>query len=186
MLTQVTYWWYAVVRNVDEILTFDGVIRFVVRANDMPKKSAGLLMYRFRNKVLEVFLVHPGGPFWAKKDLGSWSIPKGEYAWGEDPLTAAKREFQEETGFEANGELKPLTPLKQPSSKTIMAWAFEGDCDAGAIRSNTFSIEWPPHSGKQRKFPEVDRAEWFTVDAAKDKILKGQAGFLEELKRLVP
>lgn len=142
-------------------------------------------MYRFRNRRIEVLLVHPGGPFWAKKDRGAWSIPKGEYGPEEDPLTAARREFKEETGFEANGQFQPLTILKQPGAKTVAAWAFEGDCDAGAIRSNTFTMEWPPRSGKQREFPEVDRAEWFAIDRAKDKILKGQTGFLDELTKIV-
>jgi len=145
------------------------------------KESAGLLMYRLRNSTLEVFLVHPGGPYWAKKDLGAWSIPKGESAEDEDRLDTAKREFQEETGFLPEGNFIALTPIKQPGGKLVHAWAFKGDCDAKAIVSNTFSIEWPPRSGKRQAFPEVDRAEWFTIDAAKEKILKGQASFLEEL-----
>lgn len=151
----------------------------------MPKKSAGLLMYRRRRGVLEVFLVHPGGPFWAKKDAGSWSIPKGEYMPGEDPLEVAKREFQEETSFEASGEFIPLTPRKQASGKIITAWAFEGDCDASAIKSNTFSMEWPLRSGRQQEFPEVDRAGWFSVSVAKEKIIKGQSGFLDELTQIL-
>ncbi|MCZ6775226.1 MAG: NUDIX domain-containing protein [Ignavibacteria bacterium] len=151
----------------------------------MPKTSAGLLMYRSQERVFEVFLVHPGGPFWAKKDLGSWSIPKGEFDPDGDPLASAKREFEEETGFAAVGEFKLLAPLKQPSGKIVHAWAFEGDCDPKAIKSNTFSIEWPPRSGKMQAFPEVDRAGWFTIDAAKKKILKGQVGFLEELQHLL-
>ncbi len=151
----------------------------------MPKTSAGLLMYRSQEGALEVFLVHPGGPFWAKKDLGSWSIPKGEFDPDDDPLASAKREFEEETGFAAVGEFKLLAPLKQPSGKIVHAWAFEGDCDPKAINSNTFSIEWPPRSGKMQAFPEVDRAGWFTIDAAKKKILKGQVGFLEELQHLL-
>jgi predicted NUDIX family NTP pyrophosphohydrolase len=151
----------------------------------MPKKSAGLLMYRRRRGVLEVFLVHPGGPFWQKKDAGSWSIPKGEYLPGEDPLEAAKREFQEETGVQASGQFIPLTPRKQPSGKIISAWAFEGDCDASAIKSNTFLMEWPPRSGRQQEFPEVDRAGWFSVPGAKEIIIKGQSGFLEELTQVV-
>ena len=151
----------------------------------MPKKSAGLLMYRRRRGVLEVFLVHPGGPFWQKKDAGSWSIPKGEYVPGEDPLEAAKREFQEETSFKASGEFIPLTPRKQPSGKIISAWAFEGEGDASAIKSNTFLMEWPPRSGRQQEFPEVDRAGWFSVPVAKEKIIKGQSGFLEELTQVV-
>jgi predicted NUDIX family NTP pyrophosphohydrolase len=151
----------------------------------MPKYSAGLLLYRRRRGVLEVFLVHPGGPFWAGKDGGAWSIPKGEYAPGEDPLAAANREFQEETGCAAAGEFLPLTPLKQPSGKIIHAWAVAGDCDATAIRSNTFSLEWPPRSGRRQDFPEVDRAAWFTLAAAREKILRGQLGFLEELRGLL-
>lgn len=147
----------------------------------MAKKSAGLLMYRFRNDQLEVLLVHPGGPFWEKKDWGAWSIPKGEYSEGEDAFATAKREFFEETGFEAMGTFKELSTFRQPSGKRITAWALEGDCDANAVRSNTFSMEWPPHSGQQAEFPEVDRAEWFSVDAARNKILKGQLGFIEEL-----
>jgi predicted NUDIX family NTP pyrophosphohydrolase len=150
----------------------------------MPKHSAGLLMYR-RREVLEVFLVHPGGPFWAKKDLGAWSLPKGEFTPEEDALAAARREFQEETGFPAAGEFLPLTPLKQPSGKLIQAWAFEGDCDPGAIKSNTFTLEWPPRSGRIQKFPEIDRAGWFTLEEAKVKIIKGQVGFLEELEEIL-
>jgi predicted NUDIX family NTP pyrophosphohydrolase len=151
----------------------------------MPKKSAGLLMYRRHHGVLEVFLVHPGGPFWAKKDAGSWSIPKGEYTPGEDPLKVAKREFQEETSFKASGEFVPLTPRKQPSGKVITAWAFEGDCDASAIKSNTFLMEWPPHSNRRQEFPEVDRAGWFSISVAKEKIIKGQSGFLDELTKII-
>ncbi len=151
----------------------------------MPKQSAGLLMYRHRHGVLEVFLVHPGGPFWAKKDAGSWSIPKGEYMPGEDPLEAAKREFEEETSFKPSGELIALTPRKQPSGKVITVWASEGDCDASAVKSNTFLMEWPPRSGKQQEFPEVDRADWFSIPAAREKIIKGQAGFLDELAQIL-
>jgi predicted NUDIX family NTP pyrophosphohydrolase len=151
----------------------------------MPKKSAGLLMYRRRHGVLEVFLVHPGGPFWQKKDAGSWSIPKGEYTTEEDPLEVAKREFQEETGFKASGEFVPLTSRKQPSGKIITAWAFEGGCDASTIKSNTFSMEWPPRSGKREEFPEVDRAGWFSIPDAKQKIIKGQSGFVDELVRVL-
>lgn len=148
----------------------------------MPKKlSAGLLLYRRRGDVLEVFLVHPGGPFWAKKDLGAWSIPKGELAEGEDPLAAAKREFTEETGFPIEGEFRPLKPLRQPSGKTVAAWAVEGDCDPAELRSNTFEMEWPPKSGKRQAFPEVDRAAWFSIEEARERILAGQAPFLDEL-----
>ncbi len=142
-------------------------------------------MYRRRAGILEVFLVHPGGPFWEKKDEGSWSIPKGEYEPEENPLEVAKREFQEETSFQALGEFIPLNPRKQPSGKIISAWALEGDCDASAIKSNTFSLEWPPRSGRQKEFPEVDRACWFTLEVAREKISKGQLGFLDELSQIL-
>jgi len=151
----------------------------------MGKKSAGLFMYRRRAGRLDVLLVHPGGPFWATKDQGAWSIPKGEYTSEEDPLEAARREFREETGFAVEGEFKPLKPVKQPGGKVVSAWAFEGDCDPAAIRSNTVSIEWPPRSGRQQEFPEIDRAAWFSVEEARGKILKGQVDLLEELCRLV-
>jgi len=147
----------------------------------MTKKSAGLVLYRFKDSQLEVFLVHPGGPYWSKKDEGAWSIPKGEYEEGEDPFEVAKREFKEETGFEANGDFISLSPLTQPSRKIVIAWALEGDCDADKIKSNTFTMEWPPRSGKYAKFPEVDRAGWFSIHVAKIKLLKGQVGFLEQL-----
>ncbi|MGB7951482.1 MAG: NUDIX domain-containing protein [Candidatus Binatia bacterium] len=148
-------------------------------------ESAGLLLYRWRSAILEVFLVHPGGPFWAKKDLGAWSIPKGEPLEGEDGLSAAKREFYEETGIVPQGDFFALAPVKQGGGKRVHAWAVRGDCDAKAITSNTFSIEWPPRSGQRREFPEVDGAEWFAMDVAKEKILKGQIDFLEELARRV-
>jgi predicted NUDIX family NTP pyrophosphohydrolase len=138
-------------------------------------------LYRFKDSQLEVFLVHPGGPFWSKKDEGAWSIPKGEYEEGEDPFEVAKREFKEETGYEASGDFISLSPLKQPSRKIIIAWALEGDFDAGKIKSNTFTMEWPLRSGKYAKFPEVDRAGWFSISVAKRKILKGQVGFVEQL-----
>ncbi len=147
----------------------------------MAKKiSAGILLWRKRGG-LEVFLVHPGGPFWAKKDLGAWSIPKGEIDEGEDPLTAARREFEEETGFAIDGDFQPLAPLKQPSGKVIVAFAVEGDCDPAQLRSNTFELEWPPKSGRRAEFPEVDRAAWFDVEEARTRIIKGQVAFLDEL-----
>jgi predicted NUDIX family NTP pyrophosphohydrolase len=149
------------------------------------KESAGILMYRLHDSTLEVFLVHPGGPYWAKKDLGAWSIPKGELDKGEDRLKAAKREFQEETGFLPAGSFVALTPVKQPGGKIVHAWAARGNCDAKTIVSNRFSIEWPPRSGKCQEFPEVDRAGWFTMDVAKEKILKGQVGLLEQLSQMV-
>ncbi len=147
----------------------------------MAKRSAGLLMFRGRGETLEVFLVHPGGPFWAKKDLGAWSIPKGEYSDDEDALVAAYREFQEETGFAPMGTPIPLTEIKQPGGKMVKAWGIEGDCDASQLRCNLFSMEWPPKSGKILEFPEVDRGEWFPVEAARIKLLHRQVGFLEEL-----
>lgn len=142
-------------------------------------------MYRKKNHGVEVFLVHPGGPFWAKKDIGAWSMPKGEFAPDENPLDAALREFQEETGSPAMGNFVALTPRRQPSGKTIFAWAFEGDIDADQIVSNTFTMEWPPHSGNMQEYPEVDRAGWFSLDEAKQKIIKGQVGFIEELGQIL-
>ena len=149
------------------------------------KNSAGILLHRLRGSGIEVFLVHPGGPFWATKDAGAWSIPKGEFEAGEDPLEAAKREFKEETGFAVAGNFIELTPVKQPGGKVVYAWAVMGDCEADSIKSNTFSLEWPPRSGKRKEFPEVDRAGWFTPEVAREKILKGQLNFLEELKRKI-
>jgi predicted NUDIX family NTP pyrophosphohydrolase len=151
----------------------------------MAKLSAGLLLFRRRQGSIEVFLVHPGGPFWANKDTGAWSIPKGEHGPGKDPLAAARREFTEETGFTAAGPFFPLTPLKQKSGKIIAAFACEGEADPEALASNTFTLEWPPRSGKLAEFPEVDRAAWFSLPEAGDKILSGQRGFLLELAGLV-
>jgi predicted NUDIX family NTP pyrophosphohydrolase len=147
----------------------------------MVKQSAGLLLYRVREGILEVFLVHPGGPFWAKKDLGVWSIPKGEMDEGEDPLGAARREFEEETGFRPEGAFRGLAPVRQRSGKIVRAWAVEGDCDPAAIRSNTFFLEWPPRSGRHQEYPEVDRAGWFDLDTARQKILESQRGLLDQL-----
>lgn len=149
----------------------------------MAKKSAGLLVYRFREGSLEVFLVHPGGPFWAKKDAGAWSIPKGEIAPGEDPSAAALREFREETGLALQGDaaLLELAPIKQPAGKEVKAFAIESDLDPAAVRSNTFRLEWPPRSGKEAEFPEVDRAAWFSLEEAAEKIQKGQDGLLRQL-----
>jgi len=148
------------------------------------RRSAGLLMYRTRGGELEVFLVHPGGPIWAAKDLGAWSIPKGECGSGERPLDAARREFEEETSFSATGPYLPLDPVRQPGGKEVLAWAVEGDADAAAARSNAFSMEWPPRSGRTAQFPEVDRAAWFTLDVARAKISKGQVPLLDQLERL--
>jgi predicted NUDIX family NTP pyrophosphohydrolase len=148
------------------------------------KRSAGILLYRMRAGTLEVLLAHPGGPFWAKKDAGAWTIPKGEIGDGEDAESAARREFAEETGVEVAGELLALTPIRQPGGKTVLAWAAAGDCDPAHIRSNTFSMEWPPRSGKQRDFPEIDRAAWFPLQEARAKVLPAQAALLDELERL--
>ena len=153
-----------------------------VRCIPISKKSAGLLLFRETPGRLEVLLVHPGGPFWAKKDEGSWSIPKGEFEENEDPLTAAMREFEEETGFAVASRLIPLEPLRQPSGKVVYAWAMKEDFDTPRLKSNTFSMEWPPKSGRQQEFPEIDRAEWFPIESAMLKILKGQAGFLAQLQ----
>jgi predicted NUDIX family NTP pyrophosphohydrolase len=147
------------------------------------KTSAGLLMYRRRNDRLEFLLVHPGGPFWAKKDQGAWTIPKGEIEAGEDPLAAARREFEEELGFPAVGEFIHLEAIKQKNGKIVHAWAFEGDCDPSAFKSNTFTTEWPPRSGRMMKFPEVDRAGFFPIEIATQKINPAQISFLEETQR---
>jgi predicted NUDIX family NTP pyrophosphohydrolase len=147
----------------------------------MSKKSAGLLLFREMAARVEVLLVHPGGPFWAKKDDGSWSIPKGEFTDDEEPLAAAKREFEEEVGAPPAGDFIPLDPVRQPSGKLVLAWAVRADFDPSSLKSNTFSMEWPPKSGRQREFPEVDRAAWFEVESARPKILKGQAPFLDQL-----
>jgi len=145
------------------------------------KQSAGILLYRIRSGALEVFLIHPGGPLWARKDAGAWSIPKGEFVKGADPLQEAKREFAEETGSPVDGIFTRLVPLKQRSGKIIHAWAVEGDIDASTVRSNMFSMEWPPRSGQQQEFPEADRGEWFALPAARAKLAPGQAAFLDEL-----
>jgi predicted NUDIX family NTP pyrophosphohydrolase len=147
----------------------------------MAKRSAGILMYRRAGSEIEALLVHPGGPFWAKKDLGAWSIPKGEYAEGEEPLAAAVREFEEETGARPSGDFLPLGEIVQPGRKIVTAWAVEGDFDVGALKSNLFEMEWPPKSGRRASFPEVDRAEWFLIADARRKILRGQSPFLDRL-----
>ena len=152
----------------------------------MQKVSAGILMYRKRGGVLEVFLVHPGGPFFVKKDAGVWGIPKGEIDEGEDALAAAQREFEEETGFKTGGEFFQLTPVTQKSGKIVEAWAVEGDCDPNEMKSNMFTMEWPPRSGKKQEFPEVDRAGWFGINEAKEKIIPAQISFLDELLQKIP
>jgi predicted NUDIX family NTP pyrophosphohydrolase len=147
----------------------------------MKKKSAGILMYKRSGKELLLLLVHPGGPFWANKDIGAWSIPKGEYEEDEEPLAAAKREFCEELGAEPSGEFFELGALVQPSRKQIIAFAVEGDFPVTALKSNTFELEWPPKSGRKKQFPEVDRAEWFKPAEARQKILAGQVEFIDRL-----
>jgi predicted NUDIX family NTP pyrophosphohydrolase len=147
----------------------------------MAEQSAGILMYRRSGKDIEVFLVHPGGPFWAKKDEGAWSIPKGLADKGEDLLAAAKREFAEETGCMPEGEFRALGIFKQPSGKLVHAFAVEGDCDPSKLVSNAFEMEWPPKSGKRARFPEVDRAGWFSPAEALKKITKGQTPILRNL-----
>ena len=147
----------------------------------MPKHSAGILLYRKTPQGLQVFLVHPGGPFFKNKDAGSWSVPKGEYEADEDPLAAAKREFQEETAHEITGDFIALSPIKQKGGKSVQAWAVEGDIDPLQIKSNTFEIEWPPRSGKKQTFDEIDRGEWFDIATAKTKINPAQAALIDEL-----
>jgi predicted NUDIX family NTP pyrophosphohydrolase len=149
------------------------------------KASAGILLFRRAPSGIEVFLVHPGGPFWAKRDSGAWSVPKGEIAAHEDALEAAKREFHEETGARVDGEFIELAPVRQPNGKVVRAWAIEGDIDAAAIASNTFAIEWPPKSGETRVFPEVDRAGWFPLAKAREKLLPGQIPLLDQLIRRI-
>jgi predicted NUDIX family NTP pyrophosphohydrolase len=149
------------------------------------KSSAGLLLYRIRHAAIEVFLVHPGGPYWKNKDDGAWSIPKGECLPAEAPLVAATREFFEETGAAVEGELRALKPVRQPGGKMVHAWAVEGDLDPATIVSNTFEIEWPPRSGRLQRFPEIDRGAWFALPEARRKILRGQVPVLEELAQML-
>jgi predicted NUDIX family NTP pyrophosphohydrolase len=151
----------------------------------MAKKSAGLLLYRRRAHGPEVLLVHPGGPFWAKKDVGAWTIPKGELSPGEDALDAARREFREETGRDVTGEFVPLGECRQAGGKIVVAWAVEAEFDAAAIESNRFEMEWPPRSGRRRSFPEIDRAQWFSLEEARQRINKGQAPLLDALAALM-
>jgi predicted NUDIX family NTP pyrophosphohydrolase len=152
----------------------------------MPKLSAGLLLYRTTEGYVEVLIGHPGGPFWAKKDDGTWSIPKGEYAEGEDPWSAARREFEEELGKPPpDGPRIDFPPLRQPSGKVITAYAVRGDLDLDGTVSNTFTMEWPKGSGNVRDYPEIDRVGWFSVDAARSKLLKGQRPLLDQLMNAV-
>jgi predicted NUDIX family NTP pyrophosphohydrolase len=149
------------------------------------KQSAGILLYRRNNNGTEFYLVHPGGPFFAKKDAGAWSVPKGEFSENENPLDAAKREFLEETGKVIDGNFMGLSPIKQKGGKTVFAFAVEGDIDASKIISNTFEMEWPPKTGKKKEFPEVDKAGWFSLEEAKEKINAGQMALLDELMKLI-
>ena len=148
----------------------------------MARRSAGIVLYRSGAAGIEVLLVHPGGPFWAKKDAGAWSIPKGEYEDGEDPLACALREFEEETGTRlADDDAVELGSVRQKSGKQVTAWAVAGDLDPATVRSNTFVMEWPPRSGRRAEFPEIDRAEWFGLDAAREKLVGGQVELIERL-----
>jgi predicted NUDIX family NTP pyrophosphohydrolase len=151
----------------------------------MQKKSAGILVFRKTRDEYEYLLVHPGGPFWAKKDLNSWSVPKGEFEEDEEPLEAAKREFEEETGSKITGEFIELIPVKQPSGKIIFIWGVEGEIDASDIKSNLFKMEWPPRSGAFKEFPEIDKAGWFEFETAKQKIISGQIPIIENLKKIL-
>jgi predicted NUDIX family NTP pyrophosphohydrolase len=148
------------------------------------KRSAGIILYRKRHGVLEIFLVHPGGPYWAKKDQGAWSIPKGEYDEGEEAIDAAQREFLEETGIPVQGPFVALAPVRQPGGKIITAWAAEGDLDPSRLLSNSFSLEWPPKSGVTQSFPEVDRGAWFSLTQARDKLSPGQLPLLQGIADL--
>ncbi len=145
------------------------------------KKSAGILLYRIKNNNLQFFLVHPGGPFWKNKDVAAWSIPKGEFTEGEDPLAAAKREFTEETGQRIDGDFVELAPIQQKGGKIVFAWAVEGEIDESSIVSNTFQQEWPYKSGKWSSFPEVNKAGWFTSEEARIKINASQVDFIDQL-----
>lgn len=151
----------------------------------MPRVSSGLLMYRIRDGKLQVLLAHPGGPLFQNKDDGVWTIPKGEIEPGEDMLEAAKREFEEETGITPTGPLIELTPIKQKGGKIVHAWAFKGDCDPSAVASNTFTMEWPPKSGRLMEFPEMDRADFFDVAAAGQKVKAAQMPLVEECEQIV-
>ena len=149
----------------------------------MSKKSAGLLLFRDVSRIVEVLLVHPGGPLWAKRDEGAWSIPKGEFSDDEESFHAALREFEEEMGEAVTGDFIALQPRRQGGGKVVHAWAVKSDFSPARLRSNTFSMEWPPRSGRRQAFPEIDRAAWFPLDAARAKISKGQVGFLDELEK---
>lgn len=161
------------------VITGTRRIRYTIRR--MTVHSGGILLFRRPAGRLQVMLVHPGGPYWENKDAGVWSIPKGLFEENEAPLEAARREFAEETGFDAEGEFISLGELVQPSRKVVHAWALEGDLDTAKIMSNTFSLEWPPKSGRIEHYPEIDRGQWFDIDEARKKITRGQLGFIERL-----
>ncbi len=148
------------------------------------KQSAGLLMYRCRGETVEVLFAHPGGPFWSKKDIGSWTIPKGEVEEGEELLATARREFAEETGFRSDGDFRPMGSIRLKSGKVVHGWAFEGDGDVAGLKSVPFSMEWPPRSGNRQEFPEIDRVEWFTLEAARKKIQPAQLPFIDTIEKL--
>jgi len=154
-------------------------------ANKIKKQSAGILLYRSIDPETEVLLVHPGGPFWKNKDDGAWTIPKGEFEESEEPLVAAIREFKEETGFSIQGEFKALSPIQQKAGKTVYAWAIEGNVDATKVKSNFFEMEWPPRSGKKQSFPEIDKACWYTLSNAREKINSSQAAWLDQLLQVI-
>ncbi len=151
----------------------------------MTKMSAGILLFRFKNRYPEILLFHPGGPYWAKKDAGVWSIPKGELNENEEPIQAAERELREETGIEIKGKLMKLTPIKQKNNKIVFAWALEQDFNTLDLKSNLFEIEWPPNSGDKKQFPEMDRGLWCTIEEAKVKILAAQLPLIEELEKMI-
>lgn len=154
-------------------------------AKKIKKQSAGILLYRSADSEPEVFLVHPGGPFWKNKDEGAWTIPKGEFDESEDPLAAAIREFKEETGYAIKGKFKALKPVQQKAGKVVHAWAIAGDVDERNIKSNFFEMEWPPKSGKKQSFPEIDKASWFAISKAREKINSSQAALLDQLLDLI-
>jgi predicted NUDIX family NTP pyrophosphohydrolase len=158
---------------------------FVNTGTPMPRLSAGLLLYRVRQGAIEVLLAHPGGPLFQKKDEGAWSVPKGEPEPDEDLLAAARREFEEETGLEPAGPFLPLSSIQQKGGKIVHAWACEGDCDVKNCKSNTFTMEWPPKSGRHREFPEIDRAEFFDLPTARRKIKSAQVPLLDELETML-
>lgn len=151
----------------------------------MAARSAGIVLFRLTDDAILVLLVHPGGPFWSRRDLGAWSIPKGEFAADEEPEAAARREFEEELGIAPTGPLLPLGEIRQKAGKEVVGFACEGELDASAIRSNSFEMEWPPRSGRQQSFPEIDRAEWFDLATARDKIIPGQIPFIDRLEAML-